>query len=119
MKILSSAELSLKKKKKKKFYNFGFLSAGWLYSRVFVFSSGTDEYGEMVHSAMYPHMMTNVPKESMEYPDYSFHQHLKRECPSYITIPTAKEYIEGTTRLETEINSSPAEPGYTLPLQTV
>ena len=56
---------------------------------------GTDEYGELVHSTMYPQLVTNVPKECMEYPDYSFQQHFGKSLPSYVDATTLRDYLEG------------------------
>ena len=56
---------------------------------------GFDEYGEHVHSTIYPHLMTNVPKESMEYPDYTFQQHSEKPMPSYVDAKTIRDYLEG------------------------
>lgn len=56
--------------------------------------TGFDEYGEPVHSTIYPHLMTNVPKEVMEYPDYTFQQHFGRPMPSYVDAKTTREYLE-------------------------
>ena len=57
--------------------------------------SGTDEYGELVHSGIYPNLMINDAKEMMEYPDYTFQQHYNRALPSYIDAPCMREYLEG------------------------
>ena len=56
---------------------------------------GFDEYGEQVHSTIYPHLMTNVPKEVMEYPDYTFQQHFGKPMSSYVDVKTVRDYIEG------------------------
>ena len=62
---------------------------------VHVFFSGTDEYGELVHSGIYPNLMNNDAKEMMEYPDYTFQQHYDRALPSYVDAPCMREYLEG------------------------
>lgn len=56
---------------------------------------GTDEYGELVHSSIYPNLMINDAKEMMEYPDYTFQQHYGRALPSYVDAPCMREYLEG------------------------
>ena len=56
---------------------------------------GFDEYGEQVHSTIYPNLMTNVPKESMEYPDYTFQQHSEKTMPSYVDAKSVRDYLEG------------------------
>ena len=56
---------------------------------------GTDEYGELVHSTIYPNLVTNVPKEVMEYPDYTFKHHFGRALPSYVDAACIREYLDG------------------------
>ena len=40
-------------------------------------------------------MLTNVPKEVMEYPDFSFQDHFRKAIPSYVDVCTVREYLEG------------------------
>ena len=46
--------------------------------------TGTDEYGEQLHSSMYYDLWCNGPKEVFEYPDYTFETHFGKQVPSYI-----------------------------------
>ncbi len=55
--------------------------------------TGLDEHGEPVHSGMYPHMWTNVPKESHEYADYSYDEHFGRPVPSYLEREQFRQYF--------------------------
>ena len=63
--------------------------------------TGTDEYGEHVHSCMYYDLWTNSPKEIIEYPDYTFEKHFGGPVPSYLPWDVVRNYIGG--KLETLI----------------
>ena len=57
--------------------------------------AGTDEYGEPVHSSLYDNLWINIPKEVMEYPDFTFKQFCGRAVPSYTPASFIRRYIEG------------------------
>jgi len=41
----------------------------------YTWRTGLDEYGEPIHSSMYPNLWSIAPKEGLELPDYSFDEH--------------------------------------------
>lgn len=57
--------------------------------------TGTDEYGEHVHSCMYYDLWTNSPKEIIEYPDNTFEKHFGGPVPSYLPWDVVRNYIGG------------------------
>ena len=44
----------------------------------FTWRTGTDRYGEPVHTSMYRNLWSNGPKEGLEFADYSFEKHFGR-----------------------------------------
>uniref|UniRef100_A0A0B6Y0T3 Flavin-containing monooxygenase n=1 Tax=Arion vulgaris TaxID=1028688 RepID=A0A0B6Y0T3_9EUPU len=50
---------------------------------------GKDEHDLPVHSSMYENLRTNLPKECMAYPDYSF-----PELPSFVGHADVQKYLE-------------------------
>ena len=56
---------------------------------------GTDEYGEHIHQCMYHDLWVNSPKESIEYPDYTYEEHFGKPLPSYPPRAAVRDYIEG------------------------
>ena len=63
----------------------------WNYS----WRTGTDEYGELVHSSMYKTLWNNGPKEEIEYPDYSYIEHFGKNIPSFVPRAVYFDYIQG------------------------
>lgn len=61
----------------------------------YTWRTGTDEYGDPVHGSMYRYLWSNAPKESMEFPDYSFEEHFQRPIASYPPRSVLLEYIKG------------------------
>lgn len=51
----------------------------WNYS----WRTGTDSYGEPVHSSMYRNLWSNGPKEVLEFAEYSFDEHFGKPISSY------------------------------------
>ena len=49
---------------------------------------------------MYYGMWVNIPKEVMEYDDYTYEEHFGKPIPSYITLPVIRDYLEGINLLE-------------------
>lgn len=59
----------------------------------YTWRTGTDEYGEPVHSSMYRNLWSNGPKEGLEFADYSFDEHFGRPVSSYPPRPVLWDYI--------------------------
>lgn len=57
--------------------------------------TGTDEYGEPVHSSMYRYLWSNGPKECLEFADYTFEEHFGRPIASYPPREVLWDYIKG------------------------
>ncbi|RUS81445.1 hypothetical protein EGW08_010785 [Elysia chlorotica] len=51
---------------------------------------GTDEYGNNIHSSMYKHLKTNLPKQCMAFPEFPFPD----DIPSYIKHQDVQKYLE-------------------------
>ena len=63
----------------------------WNYS----WRTGTDEYGEPVHTSMYRYLWSNGPKECLEFADYTFEEHFGRAIASYPPRAVLWDYIKG------------------------
>ncbi|MCY4542127.1 MAG: NAD(P)/FAD-dependent oxidoreductase [Rhodobacteraceae bacterium] len=63
----------------------------WNYS----WRTGTDEYGEAVHTSMYRYLWSNGPKEGLEFADYTFEEHFGRNIASYPPREVLWDYIKG------------------------
>jgi trimethylamine monooxygenase len=63
----------------------------WNYS----WRTGTDEYGEPVHTSMYRYLWSNGPKECLEFADYTFEEHFGKAIPSYPPRAVLWDYIKG------------------------
>lgn len=61
----------------------------------FTWRTGTDEYGETVHSSMYRYLWSNGPKECLEFADYTFEEHFGKSIGSYPPRPVLRDYISG------------------------
>ncbi|CAG0885434.1 unnamed protein product [Darwinula stevensoni] len=59
----------------------------WVYTD----KTGKDEHGLPIHSSMYEHMRTNLPKEVMAFPDFPFPE----EDASFLHHTKVLEYLEG------------------------
>ncbi|XP_070575785.1 uncharacterized protein [Ptychodera flava] len=57
----------------------------WVYTE----ETGTDKYGEIIHSSMYWDLKTNLPKEVMAFPDFPFDKSL----PSFIKHQDVLKYL--------------------------
>lgn len=66
----------------------------WNYS----WRTGTDQYGEPVHSSMYRNLWSNGPKEVLEFADYSFDKHFGKPISSYPPREVLWDYINGRLR---------------------
>ncbi|WP_027020821.1 NAD(P)-binding domain-containing protein [Corynebacterium sputi] len=64
----------------------------------YTWRTGTDAFGEPVHSSMYRNLWSNGPKEGLEFADYTFDEHFGRPISSYPPRPVLWDYING--RLE-------------------
>ena len=64
----------------------------------FDWRSGTDRYGEPVHSSMYRNLWSNGPKEALEFAEYTFDQHFGRPISSYPPREVLWDYIDGRVR---------------------
>jgi trimethylamine monooxygenase len=56
--------------------------------------TGTDPTGRILHSVMYSDLYINIPKEAMEFPDYTFEEHIGFNCPSFIPRGMCKDYLD-------------------------
>jgi len=63
----------------------------WNYS----WRTGVGKYGEPIHGSMYKYLWSNVPKECLEFSDYSFDEHFKKPISSYPPRPVLFDYIQG------------------------
>lgn len=61
----------------------------------FSWRTGTDKYGEPVHSSMYRNLWSNAPKEALEFAEYTFDQHFGRPISSYPPRAVLWDYING------------------------
>lgn len=69
----------------------------WNYS----WRTGTDHYGEPVHSSMYRNLWSNGPKEVLEFADYSFDEHFGKPISSYPPREVLWDYINGRLKNST------------------
>jgi trimethylamine monooxygenase len=44
---------------------------------------------------MYKHLWSNGPKETIEYPDYTFDDHFGKSIPSFPPRAVLRDYLEG------------------------
>ncbi|WP_265742696.1 NAD(P)-binding domain-containing protein [Gordonia liuliyuniae] len=61
----------------------------------FTWRTGTDHYGEPVHSSMYRNLWSNGPKEALEFAEYTFDEHFGRPISSYPPREVLWDYIDG------------------------
>ncbi len=61
----------------------------------FSWRTGTDKYGEAVHSSMYRNLWSNGPKEALEFAEYTFDEHFGRPISSYPPRAVLWDYING------------------------
>jgi trimethylamine monooxygenase len=61
----------------------------------YTWRTGTDEYGEPVHSSMYRYLWSNGPKEALEFADYTFDEHFGVPIGSYPPREVLWDYIKG------------------------
>ena len=61
----------------------------------YTWRTGTDEFGEPVHSSMYRYLWSNGPKECLEFADYSFDEHVGKPIPSFPPRELLRDYIIG------------------------
>jgi trimethylamine monooxygenase len=61
----------------------------------YTWRTGTDEFGEPVHTSMYRYLWSNGPKECLEFADYSFEEHFGRPIASYPPREVLWDYIKG------------------------
>ena len=59
---------------------------------------GTHKYGEFNHSCMYYDLWINGPKETLEYPDYTYEEHFGKLLPSFAPRAAVRDYLEGQSR---------------------
>jgi trimethylamine monooxygenase len=64
----------------------------------FTYRTGTDEYGEPIHSSMYKHLWSNGPKECLEFANYSFDEHFGKPVGSFPPREILADYIQGRAR---------------------
>ena len=67
----------------------------WLYSFNSFLYSGIDQFGEPVHGSMYRGLWSNGPKETLEFPDYTFEDHFKKAIPSFPPREVLFDYLKG------------------------
>lgn len=61
----------------------------------YTWRTGTDHYGEPVHSSMYRNLWSNGPKEALEFAEYTFDEHFGRPISSYPPREVLWDYING------------------------
>lgn len=61
----------------------------------YTWRTGTDEFGEPVHTSMYRYLWSNGPKEALEFADYTFEEHFGRPIASYPPRAVLWDYIKG------------------------
>ena len=64
----------------------------------YTWRTGTDHYGEPVHSSMYRNLWSNGPKEALEFTDYSFDQHFGGPISSFPPRAVLWDYINGRVK---------------------
>ena len=64
----------------------------------YTWRTGLDEYGEPVHCSMYHNLWSNLPKECLEFADYTFEEHFGKPIASYLTRPVMFNYFEGRAK---------------------
>jgi len=64
----------------------------------YTWRTGVDEYGEPIHASMYGNLRTHIPKEVMEYPDYSFQEHFGKSFASFLPRSVIFDYMEGRAK---------------------
>ena len=68
----------------------------------YTWRTGLDQYGEAVHGSMYRYLWSNGPKEGLEFADYSFEEHFRKQIASYPPRSVLFDYIEGRIK-KTEV----------------
>lgn len=61
----------------------------------FNWRTGLDEHGEPLPNSMYRDLFSNGPKECLEFPDYTFQDHFKKNIPSCPPRAVVYDYIMG------------------------
>ena len=61
----------------------------------FTWMTGIDQYGEPLHNSQYRDLFSNGPKEAVEFPDYTFMDHFKKQLPSYPPRAVLLDYLQG------------------------
>ncbi|XP_033753228.1 dimethylaniline monooxygenase [N-oxide-forming] 3-like [Pecten maximus] len=61
----------------------------------FTWRTGVDEHGELCHGGMYRDLWSNGPKECLEFPDYTFHDHFGKSIPSFPPRTVLFDYLQG------------------------
>ena len=61
----------------------------------YTWRTGTDHYGEPVHSSMYRNLWSNGPKEILEFAEYTFDEHFGKPISSYPPREVLWDYING------------------------
>lgn len=64
----------------------------------YTWRTGTDHYGEPVHSSMYRNLWSNGPKEALEFTDYSFDDHFGKPISSFPPRAVLWDYINGRVK---------------------
>ncbi|XP_074648025.1 uncharacterized protein LOC141903691 isoform X2 [Tubulanus polymorphus] len=65
----------------------------WVYTE----QTGSDSQGRSNHSSMYDNLLTNLPKEVMGFPDFTF-EDLHPEWPSFISHKQVLKYLQEYTQ---------------------
>jgi len=61
----------------------------------YTWKTGVDAKGNAVHGSMYQGLWTNVPKEIIELPGYSFEEHYGKQMQSYLPRHVVTDYLQG------------------------
>uniref|UniRef100_A0A1I8GTI7 Flavin-containing monooxygenase n=2 Tax=Macrostomum lignano TaxID=282301 RepID=A0A1I8GTI7_9PLAT len=68
-------------------WNYTWRTGAAIQPQVFQPLQALTKYGETVHGSMYRSLWSNNPKETIEYPDYTFEQHFGRRWNQYNLKP--------------------------------
>eukprot|EP01083_Nonionella_stella_P220394 788555_1 len=73
----------------------------------YTWQTGTNKYGEPVHSSMYHDLWTNGPKECLEFCDYSFTKHFNnKNIGSFPPRKVMRDYLLGRVKNKNILKNS-------------
>ncbi|XP_023330765.1 flavin-containing monooxygenase FMO GS-OX3 isoform X1 [Eurytemora carolleeae] len=66
----------------------------------YTWRTGSDQHGEPVHGSMYRYLWSNGPKETLEFPQYTFEEHFGKAIPSFPPREVLFDYLQGRWKKE-------------------